>query len=297
MRRSRKQRSWLRTRAFLMGHPGIAKMLKPAAMARRFLMRRHRTQFDSFFSDVISGELTVKIPAFRGTFTIDWRSDLLWDVLIYGDYEPELTKALTRHFDPGRDAVDVGANVGLYSVLFAALSSSESRVLAVEPAPAAVRHLRSNLAQNGADRVFVFEGVVAESPGRRTIHVIEGKEEYSSMERVLHSGFGDVEQQAIDVPAETLDGLVARHKLDPGFVKMDIEGAEYGALMGAQHLLKVHRPVFLIEVSAALLGRFSVDVDSLYAVLTDSGYELRNAVNPNAPIEDGGVILAIPASG
>ena len=279
-----------------MRHPGVQKAFSPVIGIRRAWLRRRRARLAAVFSDVVSGELTVRIPRFRGSFTIDWRSDILRDVLTYGDYEAELASAISSHIDPNRDIVDVGANVGLYSVLFAGLASSGSRVLAVEPAPGAVRYLRVNIAQNAVDSVLVFEGVVAESSGWRTIHVIQGMEEYSSLHRVLHSGFGEFDQEEIEVQAETLDGLVARFELNPGFVKLDIEGAEYVALQGAHHVLEVHRPVLLIESSDTLLKPFGVNIASLYALLTGHGYELRSAVHPKAPIDHGGNILAVPVS-
>ena len=189
-------------------------------------------------------------------------------------------------------AIDVGANVGLYSVLLSRLLSSNRRVLAAEPTPGALRLLRSNLERNGClENVVVFEGAVTDRRAAVTINTLQGQEEYSS----IRTGVGEGEV-SIDVEGRTIDDLVEQHGLKPGFIKIDTEGAELLVLRGGLNTLRVHRPVILSELADQYLRAFKCTSADVVHFLRDEGYKVCNAANANADISYpySGEILAVP---
>src|SRR3546814_11047585 len=109
-------------------------------------------------------------------------SDLLFRRLfINGEYEPELAKLFLKYLDPSRDVIDIGANIGFFSVL-AGRRLSTGRVLSVEPTDAAFARLSRNVQLNGvSDRAILHQGLISDPHGTNEIHVITGMEEYSSI--------------------------------------------------------------------------------------------------------------------
>jgi FkbM family methyltransferase len=150
---------------------------------------------------------------------------------------PWRTRALRRHYaaflGPGDLAFDVGAHVGNHARCFAALGA---RVIAIEPQPAFGAWLR-RLFRN-RHRITVVECALAAAPGtvelypslrtptvatasRRWLETVRASQGF---ERVRWAG-------AVQVPATTLDALIARYGL-PRFCKIDVEGYEAEVLRG-----------------------------------------------------------------
>jgi FkbM family methyltransferase len=237
----------------------------------------------------------IRVEEFDGAFALDRRSDLLRRLILDGAYEPELVRAFRQHLDPRRDIIDVGANIGFFSVLAAKCTSG--RVVAVEPTPNALRRLHRNLAHNTVqDKVLVFEGGIAQQIGRAQITSIEGKEEYSTIGQLVHPSTSGNASTTVSIEVTTLDALVARFELNPGFVKIDVEGMEHLVLAGASHILDHYRPVILSELSDPLLRANGSSSQEVIKSLMARGYVVSDPRWPGAtpgwrPFAD---ILCIP---
>lgn len=144
-----------------------------------------------------------------------------------GDVEAAILHALR----PGDVMVDVGANVGAYTVRAARTIGDEGRVHAIEPVPATAAMLRHNLVLNGLDNVVVDELAVDDgsSAGRGTVVVAPARSGTASL---LGGG-----QTGLDVTTTTLDELL-HDVADIAVMKLDIEGGELAALRGASFVLQ-----------------------------------------------------------
>ena len=265
--------------------PAVRAVAAPALAARRaVLARRHAAQRAVFsrLSEVLEEDPVVRLDAFGGAFALAARSHLFERVAAEGAYEPELAALCRRHLDPARDAVDIGGNVGFFAVLMAGALPGR-RVLSIEPTPGAHARLVANVARNGlSERVIVFNGVAAEDASARTMSVIDGMEEYASLGALVHPSVAGVASRQVDVAARTVDALVAEHGLAPGFVKIDVEGAELTALRGARETLARHRPVVLAELSRPLLAAQGATPEDVLALFDGLGYTLSDPVHPGA---------------
>jgi FkbM family methyltransferase len=159
-----------------------------------------------------------------------------------GGFEPEETKLLAELFGRAEVFIDVGANVGLYTLL-AARRGLE--VVAVEPLPENLAYLTRNLALNGFEGVEIFPVAVAD---KASVLPLYGGDTGAS----LVSGWAGASaafQTAVAV--STLDVLVARRFAGRRVViKIDVEGAEARTLRGAQLLLTQEpAPLWLVEIS------------------------------------------------
>lgn len=123
------------------------------------------------------------MPEYHGNFFLDYRSDLFKRIIMSKSYEPKLAQCCKDLVDNKRDAIDIGANVGFFTVLFAKILCNR-KVLSIEPTRHALSRLYKNIRLNEvSDKTIVFEGVVSNQIGETEIKTIEGKEEYSSMGR------------------------------------------------------------------------------------------------------------------
>lgn len=149
-----------------------------------------------------------------------------------------------------RDAtvVDVGANIGLSTILLARLAG---RVVAFEPSPPNAAFLRENLALNGIGNVEVVEAAASDAPGALRFHVAR----FGAGSHVVSPGHViEAAIPAVDVPAVPLD----ERELPPvAFLKIDAEGHEPNVLAGARALLARDRPLVYTEVNIWCLCAFA----------------------------------------
>lgn len=239
----------------------------------------------------------LRVPEFKGVFTVDVRSHLFARIAMDGMYEPELAEITLRHLDPDRDAIDVGANVGFYTVLIARTLAPGSRILALEPTRNALRRLRSNLARNGVDsKAVIFEGVSSDETGELTLNTIAGMEEYSSLGPLDHHAVRGKGFEAVSVAASTIDSLVTQHGLKPGFLKIDAEGSEHRVLRGAAATLAAFRPIILSELTDSLLRRNGSSSAEVIEFLQGHGYRIVDPQFPDRAAKRGDFesILCLP---
>ena len=138
----------------------------------------------------------------------------------------------SRVIRPGMHVADVGANLGLYSLLLARGTGPSGRVYAFEPDALMAGALRQNLTANGAVHVEVFECAVGAASGRAVLQrnaVNSGDNRLGlTTGTALHS-----EQASVSVCA--LQDTLCGRRLD--FIKMDVQGWEGEALRGVAGLL------------------------------------------------------------
>jgi FkbM family methyltransferase len=156
-----------------------------------------------------------------------------------GTTEPLVQDFLQRNVRPGDVVLDVGANVGFFTLIAARLVGSEGRVYAFEPLPSNVETLRRNVELNALANVEIIEAAVGAVEGRARLAL--GR---SSLDGRLIADDQSAEE-SVEVRVVSLDGVGLR---DPArVVKIDVEGAEWDVLKGMKDLLRT-RPIILCEV-------------------------------------------------
>ncbi len=158
-----------------------------------------------------------------------------------GTYEREKALAMVAATRPGDVAYDVGANAGYYSLLLSRRVGPSGRVVAFEPLPGNLANLLRHLDLNAVANATVVAAAVSEADGWVGFQA-------AASNAMGHLG-GDAER--LRVPTVSLDAAIARGLPPPDVVKMDIEGAEVGALRGAGALLARRRTVWFISLHGA----------------------------------------------
>ena len=145
------------------------------------------------------------------------------ELSIFRNYEPFETSLLTAEVRAGMTVVDIGANIGYYSLLFSKLAGESGCVYAFEPAPQNFALLERNLARNQRTNVQAFNQAAGDEPGKSFLYL--SSENYGD-----HQAYesGDAREK-IAIKVTRIDDSV-RGPID--LVKMDIQGFEEHALAG-----------------------------------------------------------------
>ena len=199
-----------------------------------------------------------------GKVFLHHREDIGLVVLMSGAFEGAETECARELARPGSVAIDVGANVGMFTVPLALTVGSAGRVVAIEPSPANAARLEHNLVRNGLGNVDVRRIAVAEQPGEVVLQL--------GVDAALHSTTTVCEDrgagESVVVPAETLDAVwQAAGSPAVSFLKIDTEGGELDILRGAPELLRTCRPPILLEAKGEARTR------ELDAILSPLRYE------------------------
>jgi FkbM family methyltransferase len=273
----------------------------PIIYIRRLILKVQYNLFDKYYNKIFSivkeGSLVVDISDFEGLFEMDSRSNFLRLIFKYQSYEKEIVDIVRKHINPTRDVIDVGANIGLYSILFSKLIFKDHRVLCIEPSPAAIKYLRKNIERNNSVNTIIYEGIATKTKGYYKFNIIPGMEEYSSLGPITHRWTDGKKYESIDVSGDTIDNLVINYNLNPGFIKVDVEGAEYLVFSGARETIKKYRPIILSELSDNMMTNLGNSSEDVIQMLRECNYEIINALNVNISIRSpfNGNILAIPS--
>ncbi len=183
-------------------------------------------------------------------------------------WNPDEYRAFREAVRPGMTALDIGANVGAYSLLIGQWVGSSGAVFAFEPAPDAHDGLQRHIHLNALDAVVTpvrAAAGAASSTSRFVVGTTAGESRLatpSTLAALATTSGG--EATTVDVPVTTIDEFCAREHLTPDFIKIDVEGAELDVLRGARDTIRRTR------------GRLSLFVEMHPSIWRSSGVTLAD---------------------
>src|SRR5262245_44023963 len=187
------------------------------------------------------------VAAWDGTLFHVRSGDLIEDEIDRrGGFELEFQFVLLPWLRPGDNVVDAGANIGSHACPMAIRVAPHGRVLAIEPVGRLADRLEANFRINGIDNVVVTRRAVSSGSGWRRLVVpdVDANNQGNASFHREASSTSDV----IEVETTTIDALVAEHGFaDLRLIKMDLEGEDFAALLGARETLKRWRPIVTFE--------------------------------------------------
>jgi FkbM family methyltransferase len=174
---------------------------------------------------------------------------------------------LRRLARPGMTVVDVGANLGLYSMLFARSVGPAGRVIAFEPDPDLFSLLRASCEANSIANVEAHNIALGASPGRMLL----SRPTLNSGDNHLGGANGSALGRPLEVEVAALDALMGG--LRPDLVKVDVQGWELKVLRGMESLLRETEGVGIyLEVCPHLLRRAGDGPEELFDYLRSLGF-------------------------
>lgn len=187
-----------------------------------------------------------------------------------GRYELAETLYLQKMLDPGSVCIDIGANIGYYTLLLSQLASLGS-VHAFEPIPLTAALLKTNVELNGFQNIHINQCAVADFAGVIPFSLSTD----SAFSSLNHTGRKQL-TDTISVTVTTIDDYIELKGIDRvDFIKADVEGAESLILSGATRLFSDanNKPsLVLLELYEENLKVFNVSVDLVVDKMYNFGY-------------------------
>lgn len=167
---------------------------------------------------------------------------------------PEVDAHTCRSYLKAGDvALDIGANIGVYTKVFSESVGPTGSVHALEPVPETFGYLLNNVTKLGLNNVFVYRVAAGSTSGITSMFM-----------PLWHRGLSNIYEARVDesgnipVRLARLDDLFAG--MSPAFIKIDVEGHEAEVIRGAETLLRTHRPPLLVEVTTSEVEQLLADL-------------------------------------
>jgi len=173
---------------------------------------------------------------------------------------------LQNQITPGSWVIDVGANIGFFSIHFSRWVSNGGKVLAIEPEPGNCRQLARNLRK---------------TPGHNLVEILQLAADNRNSEAKLainpvHPGDHRLSTRGITVQTRTVDDIMAERNNPPvSLIKIDVQGAEQRVLQGAAATIRRCRPALFVEVDETTLRGFDTCAEDILSLLVDAGYAIH----------------------
>lgn len=218
-----------------------------------------------------------------GRFRCDLHDFIASRIYYFGIWEPNLTSLLMRRLAPGDVFVDVGANMGYFSVLASRLVGDAGRVVAFEASPGTYAVLAEDLAMNGATNVRAVNVAVSDRPG--TLALYSGPSDNRGATSLHAERGGRFEAHVPAAPL--LDLLEPDERARLRLMKIDVEGAELPILLDVLDHLADYPPrlEIVVEVAPDEMRAGGMPVEALVARFAEHGfhwYVLENHHDPRA---------------
>ncbi|GAB4140317.1 MAG: hypothetical protein Fur0037_06820 [Planctomycetota bacterium] len=187
-------------------------------------------------------------------------------------YDLPLQLAMQRLLRRGDTFVDVGANLGMISLLACRLVGPDGHVIAVEPNPDLARSLDLLRVENGLAQMEIAKVALGPAAGQALLHEFAGHSGWGSL--IPDAPAGAAESARWPVPVVTGDELLAEIDRSSRLIlKIDVEGYEIPALRGLARVLDARRPLVFIEAVEENQRRAGFSLSELHAEFERHGYE------------------------
>lgn len=218
---------------------------------------------------------------FGATFAVDTQDLIQRYLYLFGVWEPHMTRWLQRRLKPGDVFVDVGANIGYYSVLASRLVGASGKVVAVEASPTFLQLLLRQARRNGCANIRTINAAVSDRDELLTF-ILASSRNMGANSVVPYDGPAE---STFEIAAQPLPGLLTEDEITRArVIKVDVEGAEGGVVRGLVPLLDKLRPdaELTVEVTPRRMAELGDSVEELLAALKGHGFHVYRLTNDYA---------------
>ena len=211
---------------------------------------------------------------------VDRRDRLVGNNIAKGVYEPHVTAAIRRVLRPGDTFVDLGANVGYFSLMAATLVGRMGHVIGFEARPDNVALAKRSVRKNGFENVTIHSLAVAEK--EKVLKM--AAPEHTSLSVVVDASRADCQDGFVEIRAVAVDDMLGG-LADVDVVKMDIDGGELQAVQGMRETLRRCRPILFFEFSPFTLEAYGqIKPEELITEIQSLGYQIFALTWESTPI-------------
>lgn len=218
-------------------------------------------------------------------------SALDYHIVKHGIFQDWIATKLGNFIPSNGIVMDIGANAGFLTLLFAKKHVSQGKVYAFEPDEENFEQLMDNIKLNSLKNILPFKIAIQDDPKKKQIKFY--KRRAIDGDKLCNRGLSTLEKMSIHniseyfVKCSTIDKIMEKEKISKlDFIKIDVEGAEYKVLRGGLHSIEQYHPIILYECSTTI-DKLSNSKNSLqsYQILKELGYKQFKIVEEKMLIE------------
>ncbi|MEU7167399.1 FkbM family methyltransferase [Streptomyces morookaense] len=213
--------------------------------------------------------------------TVDTRDLIQRYIYIFGAWEPHMTRWLRSRLQPGDTFVDVGANIGYFSLLASQLVGRGGNVVAIEASPRFHQALLANAGLNASSSVRAVNAAVSDDR-EKLLFTLASSSNMGANSMVPYTG---TVESAFEVVAQPLPDLLTSAEIAGArVIKIDVEGAEGRVVRGMAPLLSKLRSdaEITIEVTPKRMEQLGDSVEELLSTMRDHGFHMYRLANDYA---------------
>ena len=186
----------------------------------------------------------------------------------FGTWEPNISHWISTHLKPGDGFIDIGANIGHYSLLASRIVGDEGCVVAIEAAEWIHSILDKHVALNQRRNIRTVQ--VAASAARGTLKLFPGSAGNCGKTSTIKRNGKSIDVQALPMSEILTEDEIARTRM----IKIDVEGAELEVLRGLAPLLGRMREdlEIVMEVSPSLMPEPEASRDAIFSIMNQNGF-------------------------
>jgi FkbM family methyltransferase len=217
-----------------------------------------------------------------------------WPIFMQQEYEPAETRFISRTLHSGDVFIDIGANIGYFTIYGAALAGGTGHVHAFEPNPRTHALLARNVRLNNFSHVCTLHAVaLGDRPSDVTLHTFESNQGGSTLSTLPEQLLAEWHEHPVDhrVRMTTLDDVFGESSEEFTCIKMDAEGSEAMIWAGGRRFFRervTDRTIILLEWNPPALRGAGADRRSLMETFRSHNFQVwRPTDQPGAvPVTD-----------
>ncbi|KNE79642.1 MULTISPECIES: FkbM family methyltransferase [Streptomyces] len=219
---------------------------------------------------------------FGARFAVDTRDLIQRYIYLFGVWEPHMTHWLRRRLRPGDTFVDVGANIGYYSVLASQLVGLGGRVVAIEASEQFHQRLLQNVRLNGCANVRAMN--IAVSGSREVLRFVLASSKNMGANSIVP--YDGPAESTFEIEALPLAEVLSAEEIETArVIKIDVEGAEGGVVRGLAPVLGRLRAdaEVTVEVAPDRMRQLGESLEELLDTMQAHGFHTYRLTNEYAP--------------
>ncbi len=187
---------------------------------------------------------------------------------------------ILKNIKEGDTVLDIGANIGYYTLYIARKVGRKGRVFSFEPDPVNCKLLKKSVLANGYTNVIVEQKAVTEKTGKAQLYLCD---ENKGDHRIYNSYDA---REELDIETVSLDDYFKDYKGDIDFIKIDVQGSEPTVIKGMKNLLRKNKKIKIFtEYEPCCLKLSGVEPDEYLNLLTRERFKLFRVDSKSVMVE------------
>lgn len=213
-------------------------------------------------------------------FNVNPKDDSVGKFIFLNSYETETLLFASKYIVAGDQVIDIGANIGYFTLLFSSYVGENGEVHSFEPSRREFLHLCKNVNLNHAKNIFLSQFGLSNQDGYAIMNVLDDDRfgAYNSLGEITHQKVNLATTHTETIRTMKIDSYLSLFpRLKPCLIKIDVEGFEKQVLEGMQILLSSPKaPCLIIEVCESTHRDKKIATQELVNYIQEFGYRLYN---------------------